>query len=341
MNISEAIRERVFSKPGLSAIHTLYSGVKAKQQIPYLGLLGLVGKKHTDGTCAPTASSETIAASQKYWLPEYIEDRFTNCWDDLKETFFVWGLKNGVDKANLDETDFANFLQERVGDAMWEAWLRTSWFGDKNAATVTDSPAGVLTSGTDPDYFNAIDGIWKQAIAIAVADTNRRVTININSGSTYAAQSFDASGAVSVIDILEGLLYNADYRLQEAEGRVILCTKSVANAYAKYLRSQSLDASFVRIEGGYDSLQFEGIPVIGVSFFDRMINAYFNDGTKWYLPHRALMTTKENLGIGTEQESTLAEMETIYDPVTKLYHVDFGYNLDAKVIEDYMVQVAY
>jgi len=34
-------------------------------------------------------------------------------------------------------------------------------------------------------------------------------------------------------------------------------------------------------------------------------------------------------------------MEAIYDPVTKKNHIDFLVNMDAKVKEDYLIQVAY
>lgn len=342
LSLSEAVLEKVYSKPQLNDLHTFFPGIKAKQQIPYFGLLGAVGRKHTNGTCKPQTSDAKIAASQKYWLPGTINDRLTECWENLMQTLFVWGLKNGVKKGDLNDTDFANMLMDRLGDAMWEGVLRHAWFGDTNAAALDDSPAGVLTAGTDPKLFNAIDGFWDQIFAIGTADPNRKHTININSGSTYAAQSFDASGADSVIDILESLVYNADYRLRGAENKMIICTQSIADAYTKYLRSQALDQSFIRIENGTPVLYFDGIQLMPQSFMDRVIDEFYNTGAKWtQSPHRAVLTTKENLGLGFESEDTLTEMETIYDPVEKNYHIDFQFLMDAKVVEDYMIQAAY
>jgi hypothetical protein len=72
-----------------------------------------------------------------------------------------------------------------------------------------------------------------------------------------------------------------------------------------------------------------------------MIRTYENDGTVYFLPHRALLTVKENTQIGTCEEANLSEMGTIYDPIKKEMHLDTGYNIDAKIIEDYLVQVAY
>jgi hypothetical protein len=340
-SLSEAIYEDVFPKPELTKLHTIVSGIKAKKQIVFLGALGLVGIKQTG--CSITPNSGGITMSEKFWDPEYVGDRFQQCWTDLKESFFIWGLKNGKDKANLDKTDFANFFSERLADAIFEMIYRIAWFNDTDAALVTDSPAGTVTAGTTIGYFNIIDGFWKQAFAIVAADANRKVAIAANAEASYAAQAFDSTDTTNKVaeTIFQDLKYNADFRLREQPNLVIICTMSLVDQYAKELRSRNLEASFERIEGGYTSLKFEGIEIIGVSIWDRMIRTYFDNGTKYHLPHRAILTTKENLQIGTEEVGNLSDFEPFYDQTTKLFNVDFGFNIDAKIIEDYKIQVAY
>lgn len=341
--LSEAIYEDVFPKPEITTFHTIVSGIKAKKQIVLLGALGLVGLKQTG--CSITPNAGTITMSEKFWNPEYVGDRFQQCWTDLKESFWIWGLKNGKDKANLDKTDFANFFSERLADAMFEMIYRIAWFNDTDASLASDSPAGTVTAGTTIGYFNIIDGFWKQAFAIAVADTNRKVTTltTKNAQSTFALQAFDADDTTAKIaeTTFQNLKYNADFRLREQPNLAILCTQSLFDQYAKELRSRNIDASFERIEGGYTSLKFEGMEIIGVSIWDRMIRTYFSNGTKYYLPHRAILTTKENLQIGVEELGNLSDFEPFYDQTTKLFNVDFGFNIDAKIIEDYKIQVAY
>lgn len=342
--LGEVIIESVFEKPALTSIHTLYPGIKAKTQIAFLSQLGLVGKKQGAG-CAPTESTTTVTASQKYWEPEYIEDRWVECWKDLQASFWIWGLKAGIEKPDLNGTDFMKFLSEVVGDAMAEAVLRIAWFSDEDAANYNDSPAGNITNGVDTDFFNPINGFWKQLFAIAAA-TPARLTDTLNSRNgqaTYALQAFTSTDTTNKVAIstLENMKYNSDFRLRGKSNLVFLATQSFVDQYARELRSQSLDTSFERIEGGYKSLQFEGIPVVGLSFMDRYIRTYQDNGTKYYRPHRVLLTTKDQLAIATENESNFSEIDAFYDKKEKQQYVDFAFTIDAKILEDEMVQLAY
>ena len=342
--LGEIIIEKAFEKPTLSQIHSIRTGIKAKTQIGYLSRLGKVGKKQGAG-CAPTASTSTVTGSQKYWVPEYIEDRWVECWKNLQESFWMWGLANGLQKPDLTNTDFMKFLTEVVSDAMAEAVLRIAWFSDTDAALVTDSPAGHVTAGTDIDFFNPIDGLWKQLFEIVAANTDRYTnTLQSKNGqASYTLQAFNSTDTTNKVAIstFEGLKYNADFRLRGQSNLVFMVTQSVFDQYAKELRSQNLDTSFERIEGGYNSLMFEGVPIVALDFMDRNIRENFDNGTKYYLPHRAILTTRDNLPIGTENESNFSEIDVFYDKKEKQQYVDFAFNIDAKVLEDYMVQVAY
>lgn len=341
--LSEAIYEGVYSKPELTKFHTIVSGIKAKKQIVLLGALGLVGLKQTG--CSITPNAGTITMSEKFWDPEYVGDRFQQCWTDLRESFWVWGLKPGVEKADLGKTEFSAFFSERLEDAMQEMIYRIAWFNDTDASLVSASPAGTVTAGTTIGYFNIIDGFWKQLFAIAVADTARKTTAlsSRNAQATFALQAFTSDDTTNKVaeTCFQNLKYEADFRLREEPNLVIVATQSLVDQYAKELRSRNIDASFERIEKGFTSLKFEGIEIIGVSIWDRMIRTYFSNGTKYYLPHRAVLTTKENLQIGVEEIGNLSELDPFYDQTTKLFNVDFGFNIDAKIIEDYKVQVAY
>lgn len=338
-DISEAVYEAVFTTPRLADIHQVRTGIKAKTQIPFLGKLGLVGKKKAN--CDTTANPGGITMSEKFWDPEYVSDRFEECWATLKESFFIWGLAEGIKKEDLTDSDFAIFLEGRLASAVMEAIIRIAHFGNKSEDTVANS--GNITNGTDIDYFNILDGMWPQLITIATNDTNRRVTIAKNSGNSYANQTFSGTDTTNKVaeTCFQDLLYNSDFRLRDSGNLVILCTQSLFDQYAKELRSRNIDASFSRIEAGYKTLQFEGIQVIAISFWDTLIRTYFDTGTAWYLPHRAVITTKENIPIGVENEGSLSELDPFYDKKSKKYIVDFGWMLDMKVLEGYKVQVAY
>lgn len=345
-DIREAVWEKVFQRPEFQLFHSVHAGIKTKQQIAYVGKLGLIGRKADPESCEPEESSETITLAEKFWDPMFVEDRLKQCWKDLNNSLFRYSMKNGVQVGDLEGTDYAIVLEDRVSEAVQEMVWRLVWFGDTAA---DNAPTGVITSGVDLEYWNPIDGFWKQMIAIATADTTKYVSdlSTINGQTSYANQVFDVANNDTqdklVTGTLEKLKYNADYRLRQRDDLVFITTQSVADQYAKELRSQSLDSSFERIEGGYKALMFEDIPVVGVALFDDLIRNYQDDGSAYYLPHRAVLTTKENLAVGLEEAGDFAGMATdwFYDRRDKSFYTDIGMHIDAKVIEDYMIQIAY
>lgn len=350
-SVSELILEEVFSKPSLSQIHTPIKGVKAKMQIGYAGRLsGLLGKKSTG--CTPDTDTNSIEMSQKFWDPEFIEGRLVQCWKDLEPSFLQWSFANGVDKGDLTTGDFINFITGIVGDALHESWLRQVWFNDEGAANYNGSPAGVITNGVSTAYFTPFDGFWAQIFDI-VATTPARKTGNPitnkgltyrNAQDTYADQAFTDQDTTDniVTKTLANMKYGADLRTRNKANLAYYVTQSVFDQYAKELRSNSaVDLSYQRIEGGYTSLKFENIDVIGLDFMDRNILSYQNSGVKLNLPHRALLTTREMLMVGIEEEANLTALKIFYDNITRNLFIDFGYNLDAKINQDFMIQAAY
>jgi len=338
-SISDTIYEKTFLLPGLNTIHEIRTGIKGKTQLAFLGRLGLVGKAKS--ACNVTANTGGIAMTEKFADPAWITDRFEECWEVMKESFFIWGSKEGLAKEDLTDSDFANFLEDRLSEAVAQAIIRIAHFGDLAADTVANG--GELVNGTDKTYFNILDGMWAQAIDITVADTDRLNAIAKNAQATYALQRFNSTDVTNKVaeTLFESMLYGADFRLRGMTGELMfLCTQSIADQYAKELRSRNLDASYIRIEGGYKALMFEGIPIVPISYWDTLIQTYFKNGTKFFSPHRCILTTKSNIPLMTENEASLSELASNYDAYNKKYFVDFGFMLDMKILEDYLVQVA-
>lgn len=342
--ISSAVFERVYANPVLNDFFQIQNGIKKDLQIAILGRMStMVGAG--SGGCAPTASTVAIPLSQKVWSPKTVSDRLAFCWtDDVKGTFFQWGTKNGVAKEDLTSTDFANFIIERLEDAMDEMHQRLAWFNDVDAATTTDSPAGVITAGTNLAYFNKIDGAWKQLFAIGTADANRISTglATKNGQSTFALQKFNTTDRTNLVvsNTIDEMMKDRDERMES--GDIILAvTKSVWDQYRSELKFANVSFTTERLENGIEVLYADGVEMHKYSIWDRIIRQYFSDGTKYYLPHRMVMYDKENLRIGTEEESTFSEVDIFFDKVTKKTYFDFQFDIDVKVIEDYLVQMAY
>lgn len=343
--MSEAIFETTFEKPDLNAFVGIVNGIKKDRQIAILGVMSnLVGAG--SGECDPTASTNAIELSQKVWSPKTVSDRLAFCYnDDVKGTFFQWATKNGINRNDLDGTDFANFILERYEYAMSEMVHRLAWFNDTDAATTDVSPAGIITPGTTLAYFNKIDGLWKQLFAVGAADADR-ISDGLssrNGQATKALQKFTTTDRTNLVvtNTLDNMQKDADSRLTGRDDVIIVATKSVWDQYRSELKFANVSYTTERIEGGIDVLYADGLEVHKYEFWDRMIKAYHDDGTAYYLPHRIAMYAKDNVKVGTEEESTFSEVDIFYDKKDKKTYFDFQLDIDAKVIEDYLVQLAY
>lgn len=291
--LSEAIMKAYYEKPAMSEFHTLVAGIKHDKQIVILNTFeGLTGRAKT--TCSQDLNPGTIGASEKTWSPKLIGDRFEECFADLLDTFFKWGLKSGVNKPDLTSTDFALFIEERISDAIVEGVYRHAWFGDTDAANYNSSPAGFITNGTTLAYFNVIDGFWKQIFDIVTADSNRK-TGDISSGvgiatrnaaATFADQKFTSTDITNqvVTHTLENMITEADERLiAGSEVPFFIATKSVADQYKRERKAfANIDMAYERIESGIMKLQCDGFDLYVFSFWDRMIRAYESNGTKYH-----------------------------------------------------------
>lgn len=335
-SLSEAIFVDTFKKPEVQLFHTVVEGIKAKQQIAILGRLGLIGKKSSG--CAPSSDGNVVTSSEKFWNPEQIAVRDETCWNDLKSSFFVWSTQNGIAAADLTKSDFAQFIMELYPDAIRESILRIAWFGDTAAETIANG--GTLKNGTDKTYFNILNGFWKQLKTIATNDTTKRVTITENAGANYAAQALAAGASVGY---LRKAYESADKRLKSDPNAFFIMSDSMVDNYQTYLESQvNNSVGFMYIENGIPQFKYRGIPVYRFDFLDRYSLSYYDNGTKWTdAPHRLVMTTKDNLQIGTETVGSLEELDMFYDKRDKKTYVDAMFKLDAKVVLDYKVMVGF
>lgn len=334
---SELIMSEIFSDGELSSIHRIESGIVAKKQIGLVGDLGIIGR--ADPGCSPTSDSNNAPVTQKFWDPKSVFARIETCWKDWLPSFFAYTQKLGINRSDITNTDAIDYITElllkSVKDAMW----RIAWFGDENEALVTASPAGNITAGQTIGYHTILDGFWPQIFDIVTADSDRRYTITENAQSTYSTQL--ALAADKAQTVFENLLTGADMRLRRSPNLMIVCTQTLADNYAKTLEGKAVSESFTRIEDGFDFLRYRGIPVIPIHYWDKVIQTYFDNGTKYYLPHRAVLMEMDNMPVGLEDTSAFSEFMIHNDPVTRKVYTDAGWYMDVKVLENYRVQAAY
>ena len=339
---SEAIFTEAYSNAALSDVHEIMQDIKVNKQIVFVGGLStMLGKGSND--CNSDVSTNAIPMSQKVWTPADVSDRLSFCWKALEDTFWAYILKSGVEKADVTETEFMVFIGERIEEALLEMVYRIAHFNNTAAALV--SGGGVITNGTDLDFFDKIDGLWVQIFAAVASDSDRQ-TLGIdtrNAGASYAAQKFTATDTTNfvVTETLENMSYEADERLMSKANVSILVTKSVGDQYKRELKKANRAFTTERIEGGIEKLMCDGLEVRIFSLWDRIIRAYEDNGTTYNLPHRALMTVKENIPVGTADAGSFSDYDVFYDKTDKLTYVDIATTIDCKLLEEHLFQVAY
>ncbi len=336
--ISEAILEREFINGVLSANHEIETGIQHKKQIVFAGKIADTLKAATD--CTP-GEGGTLALTQKYWDPVKYDTRYTHCAAQLNNLLKIFAKAQRVnpDFYNRIDSQEMGLVAAMVGMMLRETLPIKVWFSDVAADTVAN--AGVLVNGTDKTLYDVFDGLWKQIFAVAAlsAGGDQHVAIAKNAEATFAAQALAADDAFNTF---VAMVEAADERLI-ADGSIkFYVTRSMADNYRATLRNKTLGAGFIEItEGGRPRLFFDGIPIEIMYVWDRHIKAIEQNGTKYNLPHRALLTTPENIPVGTLNQSDWAAIDSFYDRTLKSNIMDVAFSLDAKWLEDYMGVAAY
>ena len=341
-DLKKVIMDETYNSPKIEEFHNVIVGTVAKMQVVYMGQLSKLTK--ADAGCGTGATSKEIALRPKTVDPVPLKVWLQMCASELDSTLMVYAKKKGKDVDDLEGTEIASIVTDKVSQAMSKDLLRIAWFNDTTNTNVGDgSGTEEIKAGVSLTDYTMLDGFWSQIKAIVAADATRKVAaVAGNSQATYALQdSVLATATTEARDVYRNLLTKADPRLQAASDKIILSTRSLANNYADYLETQGVDASFVRLESGFDSLSRRGTKIIVCDFWDEMIRADIQNGTKYFSPHRALLTTPGNLGIYIDDTGSITIPEMWYSKDTELNNWRDKYKADVKIALDYMIQVAY
>lgn len=324
-----------FSKPEMSLFHTVLTGIVAKMQVAYLPRISKVTLK--DEGCGTGLQSKTLTPTQKFWDPTPLKIWLGQCGTDLEQTFFTWGMKLGKDRKDLSDTEFEDYILEILPDGIQEDALRLAWFGHEDADVYTGS--GELLNASDVDHYNQLNGFWYHIFAGVAGTTIKRVTIAENAEANFTDQLDLASDAAYKIfkDMLTG---DTDSRLKNEKGKFILCTTTLFENWLSYKESQSFDRSFERQDKGYQTDVYRGVTIVAFDLWDRYIQADFQNGTKYFLPHRAVLTTAANLPVALDTDS-ITSLKVWYEEKDEKYYFKGGYKMDTQIPHDFLIVAAY
>lgn len=324
-----------FQKPEMSLFHTVLTGIVAKMQVAYLPRISKITLKNEG--CGTGLQSKTLTPTQMFWDPTPLKIWLSQCAFDLEQTFFTWGMKLGKDRGDLTATDFEDYILEIMPDGIQEDALRLAWLGDVDAAINADG--GTLLNASDVDHYSQLDGFWKKIFAGVTATTIKRVTIAENGDATFNDQ-LDLAADAAYKMLKSMLTGNTDSRLKSERNKFVLMTSTLWENWLSYKESQSLDRSFERQDKGYQTDVYRGVTLVSFDLWDRYIQADFQDGTAYHLPHRAILTTAANLQIGLDTDSIQA-LNVWYDQKEELNYFKGGYKMDVQIPHHFLIVAAY
>ncbi len=332
-SVKELVYEGIIESPELALFCTIHEGIKFKKDVGFVGPGGLVGKAGQG--CDPEAQTWNLGTRKITWEPAPWEVFLKQCYKDLESTIAIYSLKTGIQRADFTSSDYMSIIVDFLIEGIKDMMLRFAFFGDVDADTVTNG--GNLTDGTDKGFFNVLDGFFKQITTAYTANAEQRVAITENAGVSYVAQAMDKT---KVQGYLEKLTTQANPLLAQMGGNIIICTQSFYNAYKASLKGTGLESMYVNLVNGMKTLSYDGIPLLPVPKFDQIIKAYYNNGTKWVNPHRAIYTNPSVLAVGVDEMGNFAEIDVWFDRKDRnVYSLATGM-IDAKLANPELVQIA-
>jgi hypothetical protein len=214
----------------------------------------------------------------------------------------------------------------------------TTYYSKDTTNTVTVNEGGYITEDVDPEYFDIIDGLFKQLRGLVADDNTRGVTIAANSQSSKTGQMTYMTPD-RAYTLLSDMWYKAPIKLRQMKADTnvdnrpkFLVTQSIADAYEQYLIGKGIDRTYVNLVEGVQVLSFLGVPVVPMAIWDEMIQAYNDLGDTYFKPHRALLTTKSVLAVGTPNgEREFGEFDIWYDKTSRKNYILLKDKLDAKI----------
>ena len=212
-----------------------------------------------------------------------------------------------------------------------------TYYSKDTAHPVTINEGGNLTTGVDEDYFNILDGLFKQLRAIVALDADVKVTIAANS-QTSKAEQLAYLTPERAYNLLSDMWYKADIKLRQRKSECrFYVTQSIADKYEQYLVGKGIESTYSNLVDGVPALKFNGVPVIPMPMWDANIQSYFDLGDTYDAPHRALLTLKSVIAVGTPSAKAFDEVDVWYDKTSRKNYILCKDKLDAKILSDKML----
>lgn len=334
--VEEILRMKLLVVGEITDYMTVLPGQVGQRELGLMGGFGIVGTG--DKGCTITADNEQITATPKTITPTIWDIYVTECYKNLEATASMYAMRTGTAMSDLTGTDWEAIIVEAMYEAIKKMMVRLAWFSEKDAAVYTSG--GHFTDGTTLTKWNLIDGLWKQLITLAGVYTGQVYTISKNAGNSYANQALASGDAKAA---LMGLWTKMPAALRQQPDVIGLMTNSLFVAYWNDMAGTiNIESQLTILENGLTQVKIGNVPFIVMPYWDELIDGYQNNGTVWYKPHRALITTKSNLLLAVDStvDAPFSDFRTDYDFKTREWVGQAQGRIDAVVLQDNLFALA-
>ena len=304
--------------------------VRAKNGDP----VGLIGKGNPIGTtgcgCDPTYGSLAPFNALKRWELGCWVAPLKICYTEMEGTIAEYALKTGTAIGDLNGTQvMSEVIYPIINDLLVDLIWRIAWFGDTDAENITDG--GSITNGVDTDLITVADGLWKRIFAQVAVNSAQRTAITTNTKAAMTAQ-----GAATAL--IDQMLIDAGPEIMAKSGKVIYMTQALATAFDMDLRkSNCCNLPWNQVTEGITTTTYNGITYVAVAKWDELI-ATFENGA---MPYRAILTTKDNLLVGTPAGEFVNDFDFYFDRISRNFYIYGTGKIGTMLLEDKAFQAAY
>ena len=304
MEMSEMLFEKAFQDTDVVAQNEVVTGVRNGNVMPIL--------KDTPepesfpfvdaSSCDETDCDITHEYSSHRWELGLIECRVGICLRTFNENFLkFWNAVRHTQTGEVDlNTAMLMFISGKFTQNLNLSTWRAAYFGDKSSTSA---------------YFNGVNGIFTQM----EANANQVIEITQNDGADFAAQAIEGEAVYNyLIAMYDRATEQPWFDPSIAEYRI---TRSMSLKLVSWLNKEGKKApnncecidpasAVARNVFMIEGLTINGIPVRTHNEWDKIINysTELNGGggaAARVNPHRAILTYRENLLIGTSETDAL------------------------------------
>lgn len=323
-DFNKAIFRKSFLASDFAKHHTLVTGVRNGSAVPIIDSEpNYSAFPFADpASCEPQECGISTAYSAYKWQLGLISCRVSICLRSFNDNFLKFW--NSYKMLNPDKAEdkyiksaMMQYIAELLTDSLEASKWRVGYFADSDDA----SP-----------LLNGFDGYFTQGEAVP----SLVVPIAKNAGTSYSAQVMTGDEVYALLKDMYDLYEEQEWAHESAvEFRI---TKKMAMTLASHLNSLADKSCCDGVErlnpatfGGesytFDNLKFRGIPIVPIKEWDHVINKVFplNGGggnAPRVNPNRALLTSKSELLLGTEEKDMLSMLDIFYSKKDKKVYFD-------------------